>query len=417
MEKTAEELYRERLNRIDDTISLKIPDRVPVEMVFDYFPMKYAGIPFETAFYDYDKWVDAFKKAVVYLQPDALFFLPGFVSGTALEILDPRPYRWPGHGVDANKAHQFIEGDWMKADEYEDFLTDHTDYLLRTYLPRVVGAMEPLSNLPRLSTLGYGHSGGMAFAEALANPEIEEAILKLIKAGKEIRKWRPLSLEFRKEIEKLGCPINMAGGGGPPFDAISDFLRGMHGAMLDMYRQPDKLHKTMDWLLARTLERISAMPEPKKGRNRVFMALHRGSDGFMSLEQFEEFYWPGLKTVILAFVDKGYTPGIFFEGDWSMRLEYLLELPKAKVLGHFDATDMFRLKEVLGEHMCIRGNVPSSLLQTGTTDDVKAYCKKLIDVVGKDGGLIVCPRSSTDEAKPENLKAMIDFTREYGVYK
>ena len=63
------------------------------------------------------------------------------------------------------------------------------------------------------------------------------------------------------------------------------------------------------------------------------------------------------------------------------------------------------------------GNVPSSLLQTGSTDDIKNHCKKLIDVVGKDGGYIMAPRSSIDEIKPENLKTMIDFTKEYGVYK
>ena len=53
----------------------------------------------------------------------------------------------------------------------------------------------------------------------------------------------------------------------------------------------------------------------------------------------------------------------------------------------------------------------------GTVQDVKDYCKKLIDVVGKGGGFILAPRSSTDEVKPENLKAMIDFTHEYGVYR
>jgi uroporphyrinogen-III decarboxylase len=67
--------------------------------------------------------------------------------------------------------------------------------------------------------------------------------------------------------------------------------------------------------------------------------------------------------------------------------------------------------------MCIMGNVPPSTLQTGTVKDVEDYCKMLIDIVGKDGGLIVCPRSTPDEAKPENLKAMVDFTRKYGVYK
>lgn len=48
--------------------------------------------------------------------------------------------------------------------------------------------------------------------------------------------------------------------------------------------------------------------------------------------------------------------------------------------------------------------------------DVKDYCKKLIDVVGKGGGYILGPRSATDEVKPENLKAMIEFTKEYGRY-
>jgi uroporphyrinogen-III decarboxylase len=67
--------------------------------------------------------------------------------------------------------------------------------------------------------------------------------------------------------------------------------------------------------------------------------------------------------------------------------------------------------------MCIRGNVPSSLLQVGTVQEVKDYCKKLIDICGKDGGFVLSPRSSTDEVNPENFKAMIEFTREYGRYR
>ena len=172
---------------------------------------------------------------------------------------------------------------------------------------------------------------------------------------------------------------------------------------------------TCNKLLPQTVETAVSVAK-RSGNPRVFMALHRGSDGFMSLKQFETFYWPTLKKVILSLIDEGLTPCIFFEGDYTTRLEYLRELPKGKVLGHFDSTDIFKAKEVLNGHMCIRGNVPSSLLQTGTVQDVKDYCKKLIDVVGKGGGLIVSPRSSIDEVKPENLKAMIDFTKEYGVY-
>ncbi|MEK7353506.1 MAG: uroporphyrinogen decarboxylase family protein, partial [Chloroflexota bacterium] len=311
---------------------------------------------------------------------------------------------------------QAIEGEWMKADEYDQLLDDEGDYLLRVYLPRVSGAMEALKMLPKMSSLGYGYRGAMTLAEALAKPEVAAAIEQLQKAGRESLKWRAQIPEFSREIEKLGFPINSAGGGGAPFDAISDNLRGMSGAMLDMYRQPDKLLETINKILARTLARIAAMP-PRTDNPRAFMALHRGSDGFMSLKQFERFYWPGLKAVILAIIDKGIVPAIFFEGNWTARLEYLADLPRGKVLGHFDSTDIFKAKEVLKNNMCIRGNVPGSLLQAGSVQDVKDYLKTLIDVVGKDGGLIVCPRVVPDEAKPENLHAMIDFTKEYGIYR
>jgi len=190
----------------------------------------------------------------------------------------------------------------------------------------------------------------------------------------------------------------------------------MRGSMLDMYRQPDNLLKACQQLLPLMLSSGIAGAK-RSGSTRVFIPLHRGAEGFMSPKQFETFYWPTFKELVLGLVNAGLTPCPFFEGDYTSRLEYLLEFPKGKVLGHFDTSDIFKTKEMLGNHMCIQGNVPPSLLQTGTPQDVKDYCKKLIDVVGKGGGLIVTPRSSIDEVKPENLKAMIDFTKEYGVYR
>jgi uroporphyrinogen-III decarboxylase len=113
---------------------------------------------------------------------------------------------------------------------------------------------------------------------------------------------------------------------------------------------------------------------------------------------------------------RGATPCVFFEGDFTSRLEHLLEFPKGKILARLDKTDIFKEKKILKEHLCIEGNIPSSLLQIGSVQEVKDYCKKLIDAVGKGGGYILGPRSSTDEVKPESLKAMIEFTKEYGRY-
>jgi uroporphyrinogen-III decarboxylase len=189
----------------------------------------------------------------------------------------------------------------------------------------------------------------------------------------------------------------------------------MRGTMLDMYRQPDKLLAAIEMLSRKQIRTINQLPQAKEF-TLAFAALHRGADGFMSLKQFELFYFPYLKKAMEALVAKGYTPYIFFEGDYTSRLEYLRQLPRAKIFGLFDRSDMTKVKEVLGGHMCIAGNVPSSILQMGTPEDVKKYCKWLIDVVGKDGGYIMSPGSSLDEVRAENLKAMIDFTREYGKY-
>ena len=124
------------------------------------------------------------------------------------------------------------------------------------------------------------------------------------------------------------------------------------------------------------------------------------------------------KKMIDAFADAGLYVWLFFESRYDDRLEILRnDLPKGKTMCHFEFTDIFKAKEMLRDVACIRGNVPISLLMTGTPEEVKEYCKKLIDGVGKDGGFIMDSGTLIHEAKPENVKAMIDFTKEYGVYR
>ena len=409
MEKDAAELYREREKRVFDAIQLKVPDRVPVSTGFAYFPAKFAGITARDAFYDYPKWREAYKRTVLYYEPDT-FRLVGNESGRAMEMIENKQILWPGHGVGPNYSHQFVEGEYMKEDEYDLFLRDPSDFLIRRYLPRVYGALEPLEKLPPLRTL----LGPLPYNNLVA-PEFGRMYDILIKTAHESIAWREETSAFAREIRGLGFPCYGMFGGNAPFDVISDRLRGMRGTMLDMYRRPDKLLEACEMVLPWQSEHLPFMAR-ETGENMVFIPLHRGADGFMSLKQFEKFYWPTLKRHIENVVNTGLTPCIFFEGDYSRRLEYLLELPRGKVLGQFDSSDIKRTKEVLGNHMCIMGNVPSSLLQVGSPQEVKDHCKWLIDVVGKDGGFIMHPRSAIDEAKPENLKVMFDFTKEYGKY-
>jgi uroporphyrinogen-III decarboxylase len=409
MDKAAEQAYREREKRLMDAVQLKTPDRVPIFMGLNYFPAKFTGTTTWAAYYDWPTWRAAYIKAAKEYEPDRLLVVLN-QSGHVLEAIDMKQLKWPGHGVSRYHTHQFVEGEYMKAEEYDLLLNDTSDFLIRFYLPRVYGLLAPAAKLPPLNIL----INGLPF-NTLATDEFADMLEKLSKIARQAVEWQKQTTAIIRELTDLGyfCPSPMMAGA--PFDVISDFLRGMRGTMLDMYRCPDKLLAAIDMITRIMLDRIAQAP-PVTGLQPVFMPLHRGAYGFMSLKQFETFYWPTLKKVSLALIDKGYTPDLFFEGNYTSRLEYIAELPKGKAIARFDNCDMARAKQILGKTVCIAGNMPSTVLQVGTVDDVKRICKELIDVVGKDGGYIMAPASALDEVKPENLKAMIEFTKEYGKY-
>jgi hypothetical protein len=412
--KTARQLIVEKEKRITDAIHLKPTDRVPIICGLGYFPAKYAGIPSSAAYYDFDAWLAAYRKTLVDYHADMIFH-QGFTPGKALEILKPNNLRWPGYGVDPYKGHQSIEIESMQAEDYDAYLADPTDFMFRTMVARSSDELAGWANLPKLDVLGGG-MGAQGLAMAFTDPGVEKAIKVLQKTGREMRKWTKRQAKFNKVMLECGYPQYFQGSAGPPYDRLSIAMRGMRGTMMDMYRNPDKIIATCEKILQAALN--TPLPPPNEfGNIRLFMTITRGSDDFLSKAQLDKFYWPTFRKLIHSLIDRGGTPCVFLEGNFVSKLEYLLDFPKGKMLIRLDTTDIQRAKDVLKGHLCIQGNVPSSLLQTGSVQDVKNYCKNLIDTVGKGGGFILSPRSSTDEVKPENLKAMIDFTREYGVYR
>jgi uroporphyrinogen-III decarboxylase len=185
--------------------------------------------------------------------------------------------------------------------------------------------------------------------------------------------------------------------------------------MLDMYRCPEKLLAAQEKVLPLMLGSAIGMAE-MSGNPRIFIPLHRGADGFMSINQFERFYWPYLKVLMLGLIDVGLTPIPFYEGMYDQRLQHMRELPPGKVVAWFDRTDLFRAKKVIGDHTCIAGGMPVSLLQSGTVEQVRDLTERLIKEVGAGGGYIMTSSTALDDTKPELVKAWLEATREFGVY-
>jgi uroporphyrinogen-III decarboxylase len=148
----------------------------------------------------------------------------------------------------------------------------------------------------------------------------------------------------------------------------------------------------------------------------VQMPLHKGDNSFMSQKQFEEFYWPSLKAVMLGMINEGLVPMPFAEGNYEPRLETIKEMPPSSVVWYFEVMDMAKAKRILGNVSCIAGNVPASLLVTSTPEIVKEACRQLIETCGKGGGYILTGGAGMNVGNPDNLHAMIAAAKEYGKY-
>jgi len=413
----AEKAYKERVTRFTRAFKLQKPDRVPVVLpAMASYAAYYAGTDLRTVMYDYDKMKSAWLIFLKDFEQDMDTFVPPVMvpPGRALEAVDYKLYKWPGHGIaGATTSYQCVEGEYMKADEYDALIKDPSDFWLRTYMPRVFGAFKGFNKLPPWTS--FEEIAIQSFI-SFGMPDIQAGFQALLEAGRESLRWLAAVGEVAVAATAAGFPGIMAGLAKAPFDTLGDTLRGTQGIFRDMFQRPDKLHAAMERIMPLTISSaISSVT--LGGAPIVMMPLHKGADGFMSIKQYETFYWPTLKKVIMALVNEGITPILFAEGRYNERLDIIGDFPKGTVAWYFDQTDMFNAKKSLGNKCCLLGNVPTSLLMTGTPQQVKEHCRKLIEVCGKGGGYILAGGASIDTGPAENVRAMMAAAKEYGVYK
>ena len=405
--------YQERTQLFKDAIQLKKPKRVPIHLHAGFYPVNYAGYTAEEVMNDFDKLGKAFKKFNADFLPDAL--ASSFYTGSAkiFETLDLKSYRWAGHGVSATSPYQCVETEYMRADEYDLLIADPTGYFLRYYLPRIFGALSPWQKIAPLTDLTEFPFMG-ANLVSLGNPDVQDAFEKLLQAGRAALEWMKAGGAINNaNVASLGLAPVTSGFSKAPFDTLGDTLRGTRAIMLDKFHQPQKILAACERLVPIAVE--MAVRASNNGRKpMVTIPLHKGADGFMSEKDFRTFYWPTLKATILGIVNEGVVPLLFVEGSYNSRLDIIADsdIPKGTTLWMFDKSDMKEVKKKLGGWACFGGNVPVSLLATGTPAQVKEYVKRLIDDVAQDGGFILSTGAVVDDAKPENLHAMIDTAKE-----
>lgn len=418
--KTSEELYKEKLERLETATRVEEPDRVPIAVNTIYFPAKYAGITYRDLFYDYSKFTEAAVKFAKDFDWDAVGFLRSFDSltlglmlagydpslavnvacasvlagGGVHDLLGDKYSSHPGKELPENVESQFhIEEPFINADEYDKFSGNPFGFLAETIVPRAYKSLE--------------------------RPSSPEAMGTLIKLGIELGKFPAMLTEFIGKMKGAACPPYYMALAPNPLDTLGAFLRNFDTLMVDLYRVPDKV-KTICGALAPLLAEVGKatgkMSQEATGSRRVFFPIWYCS--YLSPKMWKEFHWAYTKPMIDEVVKAGLTPLMCFQGSADHLLETLLEVPEKKTIAWFDkGTDLRKAKEIIGDHCCIAGGIPPSLLIGGTPQKVEEEVKKLLEDLKPGGGFIfTLPFNAIGDAKVENVKAMTEAVMKYGRY-
>ena len=411
----AKQAFERRVQMFQDAIGLRKPERIPVFATTTFFPCAYAGVTAQEAMYDHGKLGFALHKYHADFLPDALASAILCGPGKVFELLDYRLYRWPGHGVSPDRSYQCVEDEYMRADEYPLLIRDPSDFFLRTYLPRVFGALDPFKALGPLTDILELPLVCPALLP-FGLPPVQEALKKLMDAGRGALEWAEACQRIdRATMTDLGIPGIMGGFTKAPFDILGDTLRGTRSMMLDKFRRPKEVLAAMERLVPIAID-LGLRAANQTGLPIVVLPLHKGADSFMSPQDFRTFYWPTLKAVVLGLIAEGVVPYLFAEGSYTQRLDIVADrdIPDGAVLWVFDQTDLRDVKQRFAGWACFGGNVPASMLVAATPEQVRTHVKRLIDDVGRDGGYILSTGAVVEDARVENMHALIDTGREYG---
>lgn len=362
--KTTQELYNERLERIRKTIKLDKTDRTPVVPFGDSFFAVATGLKLSDFVSNLEMSNTAFINGTKLIgDVDAA---SGSCSAAAIMgTIFFSNIKLPGRELPDNMLWQINECQSMTVDDYDTIINKGFEEFQKDYYAKRIN--------------------------------VDFKILE------ELKNKGP---QFDKNMRNEGYPIYMGDEISHPVDYLSGG-RTMAKFMMDIRRIPDKVDKVMEII---TDHNIKVMKEKLKyavDPLRVFIAMGRACPDFYNPKLWERFIWKHLKKIADAIIETGVAANFHIDANWERSLDYFKDFPKGTCVFETDGmTDIYKIKEKLGDRMCIKGDVQASKLTLGTPDEIYDYASKLVKDMG-DGFILSSGCSIPPNAKFENVKAMV----------
>jgi len=214
------------------------------------------------------------------------------------------------------------------------------------------------------------------------------------------------SPDVQKAWRAEGVPVLSGGDVTTPFELLCG-SRSLLKFSMDLMEIPDKVAAAMD-AIAPHLAGAAIRRAANRGYPLVWIGGWRTAPCMLSPKMFMRFVWPYFRKLVGEVTDAGLIALLHLDSNWTRELERFRELPKGKCIMALDGeTDIFKAKKVLGDHMCLMGDVPASMLYLESPEAVAAYCAKLIHELGPSGFILQSGCDIPANARLENVKAMV----------
>ncbi len=361
-------ILNERINRIKKSVALEKPDRVPVVLEYGAFAARVTDTPMSEYLLDYQKSVDVMIEAYKLIgqkgEADAIHYGSFYPYG--LSMLWLSKVSVPGVDLPEDVSYQVVEKEFMTREDYDVLLKKGWPTFQADLLTEKIFNDVPKKNLPQ--NLPY--------------------------------------VDVKKEWEKINVPVLLGGTISSPFESLCG-ARSLPQFFMDLAMIPDKVQEVMDHIVPYLAE-PACQAAKNSGMPAVWVGGWRGAPAMISPQMWERFVWIYFKKLVNEVLNQGLIPILHLDSCWDRELERFLELPKGKIVMALDGeTDIFKAKKILGNHMCLMGDVPAVMLFNGTPDEVYEYSSKLIREIGKDGFILQSGCDIPENAKLENVQAMV----------
>jgi hypothetical protein len=358
-----------RRERIAQAVALELVDRVPVVLEGVAWSARVTGMTLARFLSDpllaTQANVDAFRAVG---GADSVNN-PTFAA-SSLNFLWMTKVKKPGEELSEDEPWQVEESGLMQPEDYDRIVVDGWGPFQAAYLNERVGAG--------------------TFEEFIAFVQGTPAV---------VAKANEADMPFLS-VGVLTTPFEYLCGG----RSFSQFV-------FDLFRMPDKVERAMQAMMPGLCDAGIALSKAV-GAPGIWIGGWRSASKMLSGPLWDRFVFPYLEDIVRQVADAGITPILHLDSDWTRDLARFRALPaKTCILSLDSMTDIRKAKEVLGDHMCIMGDVPPGLLSSGTPEQVYEHCRNLIADVGPTGYILQSGCDIPVDAPLENVKMMVAAAR------